>query len=49
LAARGCHQVLRAERAPADLDGVAQLTRAQVAKALSLHRIAPERRSRITQ
>ena len=44
LTARGYHRVLRVARTIADLDGVAQLTRAQIAEALSFRRIAPVRR-----
>ena len=44
LTARGYHRVLRVARTIADLDGVPQLRRAHIAEALSLRRIAPERR-----
>ena len=44
LTARGYHGVLRVARTIADLDGAAQIRRAHIAEALSLRRIAPERR-----
>jgi magnesium chelatase family protein len=44
LTARGYHRVLRVARTIADLDGVPQIRRAHIAEALSLRRIAPERR-----
>jgi magnesium chelatase family protein len=44
LTARGYHRVLRVARTIADLDGAPQIRRAHIAEALSLRRIAPERR-----
>ena len=44
LTARGYHRVLRVARTIADLDGTPQIRRAHIAEALSLRRIAPERR-----
>ena len=44
LTARGYHRVLRVARTIADLDGLPQIRRAHIAEALSLRRIAPERR-----
>ncbi|MGH6901669.1 MAG: YifB family Mg chelatase-like AAA ATPase, partial [Geminicoccaceae bacterium] len=44
LTARGYHRVLRVARTIADLDGIPRIARAHIAEALSLRRIAPERR-----
>ena len=44
LTARGYHWVLRVARTIADLDGIARISRAHIAEALSFRRIAPERR-----
>jgi magnesium chelatase family protein len=44
LIAVGYRRVLRVARKIADLDGTPQITRAQIAEALSFRRIAPERR-----
>ena len=44
LTARGYHRVLRVACTIADLDGIPQLRRTDIAKAFSLRRIASERR-----